>query len=334
MTTGHEMIKPQDVEVENATLTDTYGKMTIQPLERGYGYTLGNALRRTLLSSLTGTAITGIEVDGAGHEFSSIPDVREDLTELILNLKQVRLRLHGEGVEELKLEVKGPGVATAGDLEGGSNVEILNPQHVLAHIGDGGKLRLRAFAESGRGFRASEEGRDPDWPVGRISVDAIFSPVRKVNFEVTNARVGQRTDHDKLVFEITTDGSVSPVDALSVAANILQDQLSVFSAVKPGVGGSDSVGQTVGGAVNPVFLKALRDLDLQNRSINSLEAGGINYLGDLVQLTEAQLTAVKNFGKKSLEEVHELLETLGLTLGMNIEGWPPKQLERPESQEA
>lgn len=332
MLTGPEMIKPQEVDVDGASLTDVYGKMTIQPLERGYGHTLGNALRRVLLSSLSGAAISGIEVDGALHEFSQVPDVREDLTELILNLKQVRIKMHGEGPEEIKLVVKGPGVATAGDFEGSQNIEILNPGHVLAHIGEGGSLRLRAVVENGRGFRTADEIKDPDWPIGRIAIDAIFSPVRKVNFEVSNARVGQRTDYDKLVFEITTDGSVKPVEALSIAANLLQDQLSIFSAVK--ASSASAGGKSVAGAVNPVFLKALRDLDLKNRSVNALHGAGIHFLGDLVQMTEAEIGAISNFGQKSLEEVHALLESMGLALGMKIEGWPPAQLERPEAQEA
>lgn len=333
MVTGPEMIKPQEVDVDTSSLTDTFGKMTIQPLERGYGHTLGNALRRVLLSSLSGAAITGIEVDGAVHEFSQVPDVREDLTELILNLKQVRIKMHGEGPEDLTLVVKGPGVATAGDFEGSHNIEILNPKQVLAHIGEGGSLRLRARVESGRGFRSADDIKDPDWPIGRIAVDAIFSPVRKVNFEVANARVGQRTDYDRLVFEIQTDGSVAPVEALSIAANLLQDQLTIFSAVKTAPSAAQG-GKTVAGAVNPVFLKALRDLELKNRSVNALHGAGIHFLGDLVQMTEAEIAAISNFGQKSLEEVHALLESLGLALGMKIEGWPPAQLERPEAQEA
>lgn len=334
METGLEMIKPQETVVEEETLTETFGKITVEPLERGYGYTLGNALRRVLLSSLTGAGITGIEVEGAVHEFSSLADVREDLTELILNLKQVRIKLHGDGPEELTLDVDGEGVATAGDFEGNQNVEVLNPKQILAHIGEGGNLKIRAIVRQGRGFLSAEENKDPEWPLGRIAMDSIFSPVRKVNFEVSNARVGQRTDYDKLVFEITTDGSVKPVEALSVAANILQEQLGVFAATATSQEGAGAgAGETVGGSVNPVFMKPIRELDLQNRSINSLEAAGIGYLGDLVQMTETELTAVKNFGKKSLSEVKELLDEMGLTLGMKIEGWPPKQLERAAAQE-
>lgn len=332
MVAGLEMIKPQEVAVEEGTLTDTYGKMTIQPLERGYGHTLGNALRRVLLSSLTGAAVTGVEVDGAVHEFSAIKDVKEDVTELILNLKQMRLRLHGEGPQEIKLEVKGPGVATAADFEGSPNVEILNPDHVLAHIGKGGSLKLRAIVEVGRGFRTSEDNKNPDWPIGRIAVDSIFSPVRKVNFDVSNARVGQRTDYDRLVLEVETDGSVTPVDALSIAANVLQDQLAVFAGVsaKGATSVATAASGSVAGALNPLFLRPIRELDLQNRSINSLESAGIHFLGDLVELTETELADVKNLGKKSLVEVKELLDGLGLTLGTKIDGWPPAQLERPQ----
>ncbi len=339
MVAGLEMIKPQEIVVEEETLTEVYGKLTIQPLERGYGHTLGNALRRVLLSSLTGSAITGIEVDGAVHEFSSIADVREDVTELIMNLKKVRIRMHGDGPEEMTIDVKGPGVATADDFEGGQNIEVLNPKHVLAHIGDGGSLRIRAIVEQGRGFRSSEENKDPDWPLGRIAIDSIFSPIKKVNFEVSNARVGQRTDYDKLVMQVETDGSVTPVDAVAIAASVLQDQLSIFSGVSaPAAGAVAAAGSTaassVAGSINPVFMKAIRDLDLQNRSINSLEAAGIAYLGDLVQLTETELSAVKNLGKKSLTEIKELLESSGLTVGMKIEGWPPQQLDREGAQEA
>lgn len=332
MATGLEMIRPQDIDVEQDSLTETFGKLTIQPLERGYGYTLGNALRRVLLSSLSGAAITGIEVDGAVHEFSAIPDVKEDVSELILNLKQVRLRIHGNGPEELKLDVAGPGVATAGDFEGSQNVEILDPNLVLAHIGEGGRLKLRAIVEQGRGFATSEENKDPDWPLGRIAVDAIFSPVRKVNFQVSNARVGQRTDYDKLMMEVYTDGSVSPLDAVSIAAKILQDQLAIFTGVNAVEQTSGQLAKTsaVAGALNPVFLKPLRELDLQNRSVNSLEAAGVRYLGDLVQMTETELASVKNLGKKTLDEVRELLETMGLTMGMKLDGWPPVSLDQAE----
>lgn len=335
MVAGLEMIKPQEVVVDETTLTETFGKMTIQPLERGYGHTLGNALRRVLLSSLTGAAVTGVEIDGAVHEFSAIKDVKEDVTELILNIKQMRLRLHGEGPEEIKLEVKGPGVATAADFEGSHNVEILNPDHVLAHIGKGGLLKLRAVIQVGRGFQTSDENKDPDWPIGRIAIDSIFSPVRKVNFDVANARVGQRTDYDRLVLEIETDGSVTPVDALSIAANVLQDQLSVFISVntRPTASGAQSAAVgSVAGSLNPLFLRPIRELDLQNRSINSLESAGIHFLGDLVELTETELADVKNLGKKSLVEVKDLLDGFGLTLGTKIEGWPPHQLERPKTE--
>ncbi|RMF14926.1 MAG: DNA-directed RNA polymerase subunit alpha, partial [Candidatus Dadabacteria bacterium] len=255
---------------------------------------------------------------------------------LILNLKQVRLKMHGEGPEELLLEVSGPGVATAADFEGSSNVEVLNPDFVIAHIGEGGTLKIRAIVEAGRGFVPAEENKNPDWPIGRIAVDAIFSPVRRVNFDVTNARVGQRTDYDKLVLEIDTDGSVSPLDALAIAAGVLQEQLAVFSGSIATSGAAESVSgsSSVAGAINPVFMRAIRELELQNRSINSLESAGIYYLGDLVQLSDTELSAIKNLGPKSQAEIKELLDELGLTLGTAIEGWPPQQLERPDRETA
>jgi len=328
MVLGIEMIKPEGIEVEDATLTPEYGKLTVEPLERGYGYTMGNALRRVLLSSLTGAAVTGVEVEGALHEFSSIPDVREDVTELILNLKQVRFKMHSAGPETLTLDVKGKGVATAGDFETNQNIEVVNPKHILAHIGEGARLQLRVIVETGRGFRAGDENQNPDWPLGTIGVDSIFSPVRKVNFEVSNARVGQRTDYDKLVFEIHTDGSVTPQDALAIAAGTLQDQLSVFSGLATSSGAGAQASEAVAGSLNPVFLRPVKELELQNRTLNSLESAGISYLGDLVQMTETAVSSIKNFGKKSLSEVKELLDEMGLTLGMKIEGWPPASIEQ------
>lgn len=316
MLTGPEMIKPQEVDVDGASLTDVYGKMTIQPLERGYGHTLGNALRRVLLSSLSGAAISGIEVDGALHEFSQVPDVREDLTELILNLKQVRIKMHGEGPEEIKLVVKGPGVATAGDFEGSQNIEILNPGHVLAHIGEGGSLRLRAVVENGRGFRTADEIKDPDWPIGRIAIDAIFSPVRKVNFEVSNARVGQRTDYDKLMLDVTTDGSVDPKDAVAQAAEILIRQLAIFTDLEKieGFGETASEVETEIPQARGMENFPIEELELGVRSYNCLKRVGIETIGDLVSKSENELAAIPNFGKKSIEEVKETLSAHGLTL--------------------
>lgn len=334
MVLGLEMIRPQNVEVDQDTLTNTFGKFLIQPLERGYGSTIGNSLRRVLLSSLSGAAITGVRVDGALHEFSALPDVREDLTELILNLKQVRIKMHGKGPEEIELEVKGEGVATAGDFEGSSNIEVLNPQLVLAHIGKGGVLKITAIVEQGRDFRSSEENKNADWPLGTIAIDSIFSPVIKVNFDVSNARVGQRTDYDKLVMEVHTDGSVKPLDSISIAANLLQDQLSIFGSVSLSEHGSQAeqtAGEAVGGSLNPLFRQPIQDLNLQNRSVNSLLADGIMFVGDLVRLSEDELMRVKNLGKKSQQEIISCLESLGLSLGMEIEGWPPAELTEKSS---
>jgi DNA-directed RNA polymerase subunit alpha len=315
-----ELMKPTQIQVEEESYSPTYGKFTVQPLERGYGITLGNALRRVLLSSIPGTAITAVEIEGAPHEFTSLPDVREDVTEIILNLKGVRLKSHRKEPEEILLDVTGPKVAVAGDFRVPHDVEIINPDHIIAHVEERGHLRIRATIEKGRGFWTSEELKRSDVPIGTIFVDALFSPIRRVNFEVGHARVGQRTDYDKLTLEITTDGSITPKEALTYAARILQDQFQVFlftgGELRPG-----AEKQPFTGGLDPRLLTPVEDLNLSNRTVAVLQANGVQYLGDLVQLDAKTLLTWKNFGEKSLEEVEGLLKELGMELGTNLPDW-------------
>lgn len=315
-----ELMKPNRIQVEEETYSATYGKFTVQPLERGYGVTLGNALRRVLLSSIPGAAITAVEIEGAPHEFTTLPDIREDVSEIILNLKGVRLRVHHSEPQEIFLDVTGPKVATAGDFKVTHDMDILNPEHVIAHIGERGHLRMRALVAKGRGFMSSEEIKRTDVPIGTIFVDALFSPVRRVNFDVGHARVGQRTDYDKLVIEITTDGSITPKEALTYAARILQDQIQVFLFTG---GELETRGEKapITGGLDPRLLTPVEDLNLSNRTVALLHANEVRYLGDLVQLDSTTMLKWKNFGDKSLAEVENLLKELGLKLGMELPDW-------------
>lgn len=327
-----DLIKPKALDVEKETLSSTYGKFVAKPLERGFGLTLGNSLRRVLLSSLQGAAVTAVRLDGVVHEFTTIPDVKEDVAEVILNLKEVRFRLAGDSATVL-LDVVGPKVVTAGDLIVTEHVSILNPDQVIATVGKGGRLRAEIQVARGRGYRSSDGAVSADLPVGWISVDCFFSPIRKVNYTVTQSRVGQRTDFDKLTFEVWTDGSVLPEDAVSLGSKILKDQLSVFLNFEEEPEPTVRVAEESGAQFNPNLYRSVEELELSVRSANCLQNANIKYIYELVQRSEAEMLKTKNFGRKSLNEIKDILSEMGLSLGMKLDGFVPP-VNPPKASEA
>jgi DNA-directed RNA polymerase subunit alpha len=324
-----DLIRPKRLEVEKETLTPFYGKFTAEPFERGLGITIGNSLRRILLSSLQGAAITSVKIDGVLHEFSTIPGTKEDMTEIILNLKEVRLKLHTEGPKTIRVKTEGPKVLKAGDILTGDAVEILNPDHYIATLSRDGKLSMEMLVKMGRGYVPAERNKEENQPVGTIPMDAIFSPTKKVNYTVTNARVGQITDYDKLNLEVWTDGSLNPEEAVAHAAKILKDQLSIFITFEEEEEAemSYSEDEEEKEGINENLLRSVDELELSVRSANCLKHANIKLIGDLVQKTEAEILATKNFGRKSLNEIKEILSEMGLNLGMKLDRWPPKKSE-------
>ena len=330
-----DLIRPKRVEVEKETLTPFYGKFTAEPFERGLGLTIGNSLRRILLSSLQGAAITSVKIDGVLHEFSTIPGVKEDVTEIILNLKEVRLKLHTEGPKTIRVKAEGPKVLKAGDIITGDAVEILNPEHYLATLSKDAKLSMEMAVKMSKGYISAERNKEENQPIGTIPIDAIFSPIKKVNYTVTNARVGQITDYDRLILEVWTDGSLNPEEAVVHASKILKDQLSIFITFEEEeeeeeeeekemeVSGDE--GEKKG--LNENLFRSVDELELSVRSANCLKHANIKLIGDLVQKTEAEILATKNFGRKSLNEIKEILAEMGLSLGMKVENWPHKREE-------
>ena len=323
-----DLIRPKRLEVEKETVTPTYGKFTAEPFERGFGITIGNSLRRILLSSLQGGAITSLKVDGVLHEFSTIPGTKEDITEIILNLKEVRLKLHTEGPKTIRVKAEGPTVLKAGDILTGDAVEILNPDHYIATLSRDGKLSMEMVVKTGRGYVSAERNKEEGQPIGTIPMDAIFSPIKKVNYTVTNARVGQITDYDKLILEVWTDGSLTPEEAVAHAAKILKEQLSIFITFEEEEEEiSYPEDEEEKEAFNENLLRSVDELELSVRSANCLKHANIKLIGDLVQKTEAEILATKNFGRKSLNEIKEILTEMGLSLGMKLDNWPPKKSE-------
>jgi DNA-directed RNA polymerase subunit alpha len=297
-----------------------------EPLERGFGLTLGNALRRVLLSSLQGSAITSVQIDNVLHEFSSVAGVREDVTDIVLNLKGVAVSMEVEGSKRVSISAKGPGVVTAGDISESSGIEILNRDHVICHLDEGASLFMEMTVESGKGYVAAYKNRPEDAPIGLIPIDAIFSPISKVSYDVQATREGQVLDYDKLTMKIETDGSVTPEDAIAFAARILQDQLSVFvNFDEPEAAGRAEEEDDL--EFNPLLLKKVDELELSVRSANCLKNDNIVYIGDLIQKTEAEMLRTPNFGRKSLNEIKEVLTAMGLHLGMDILDWPPDNIE-------
>ncbi|MEQ7873453.1 DNA-directed RNA polymerase subunit alpha [Sphingomonas sp. ASV193] len=341
-----ELKKPNALERKGGTDTRRKASFVAEPLERGFGMTLGNSLRRVLLSSLQGAAVTSIKIDGVLHEFSSLAGVREDVTDIILNIKQVALKMEGEGPKRLHLSATGPGEVTAGQIVCPADIEVTNPDLVICHLDQGATLNMELTATTGKGYVAAANNRPADAPIGLIPVDSLFSPVRQVAYKVENTRVGQELDYDKLTLTVDTDGTVSPEDALAYAARILQDQLSLFvhfddsmvrsspSAMIGGAGASaGGMGGEAGGVptdtnqLNRYLLKKVDELELSVRSANCLKNDNIIYIGDLVQKTEAEMLRTPNFGRKSLNEIKEVLSSMGLRLGMDIPGWPPENIE-------
>ncbi|MDF1586405.1 DNA-directed RNA polymerase subunit alpha [Marinimicrococcus flavescens] len=321
-----ELIKPQKLDIQPGRRPDREATVVVEPLERGFGITLGNALRRVLLSSLQGSAITAIHIDSVLHEFSTIPGVREDVTDIVLNLKSLGIRLHSEGPKRAYLKVEGPKVVTAGMIEAGHDIEVMDPDHVICHVDQGGKLSMELTVDSGKGYVPAALNKSEDAPIGLVAVDAIFSPVRRVAYKVENARVGQQTDYDKVTLQIETDGSVSPEDALALAARILQDQLQLFiNFEEPSL--AQAAERRPELPFNPNLLRKVDELELSVRSANCLKNDNIVYIGDLVQKTDAEMLRTPNFGRKSLNEIKEVLSQMGLHLGMEVSGWPPENIE-------
>jgi DNA-directed RNA polymerase subunit alpha len=319
-----ELIKPAQLEVEDKTLTATFGKFYAEPFERGFGQTIGNSLRRILLSSLMGASIVAVRIKGILHEFSTVPGVTEDVADIILNLKEVRLRLNESEQQTLKIEAKGPGTILAKDMIAPPSVEILNPDHKIATLARDAKFEMEMLVKLGRGYVPAERNKEEGAPVDTIFIDAIFSPVQKVNFTVANARVGQRTDYDRLIFEIQTDGSVKPDDAMAYAAKILQDQVSIFvnfqEEPRPE---KREDGPSI--PLNDNLFRSVDELEFSVRSQNCLQNADIKYIGELVQKSEQEMLRTKNFGHKSLNEIKEILKEMGLELGMKIDHFPSRE---------
>jgi DNA-directed RNA polymerase subunit alpha len=313
------LIRPKRIDVDNATHTLFYGEFTIQPLERGFGITLGNALRRVLLSSIQGAAIVSAKIDGVLHEFSTLPGVKEDITDIILNLKGVRFRLGQADTKEVRINVDHAGPITAADIITDGTIEVLNPQHYIATVSGKGNFKAELVVKVGKGYIPAKKELDPDQPEGTINIDAIFSPVKKVNYVVSHARVGQITDYDKLVLEVWTDGSVIPEDAIAYSAKILKQQLDVFINFEEVEEEVQPIKEDEKGDINKVLLRSVEDLELSVRSANCLKNAGINTIGELVQKTEAEMLKTKNFGRKSLSEIKDILGEYNLTFGMNLD---------------
>ena len=321
-----ELIKPTQLEIKAGNDPMRQATVIAEPLERGFGLTLGNALRRVLMSSLQGAAITSVQIDNVLHEFSSVAGVREDVTDIVLNLKGVALRMDVEGPKRLAISAKGPGVVTAGDISETAGIEVLNKDHVICHLDDGADVFMELTVNTGKGYVAADKNRPEDAPIGLIPIDAIYSPVKKVAYEVQPTREGQVLDYDKLTLKIETDGSITPEDAVAYAARILQDQLSIFvNFDEPEAAGKADADD--GLEFNPLLLKKVDELELSVRSANCLKNDNIVYIGDLIQKTEAEMLRTPNFGRKSLNEIKEVLSGMGLHLGMEVEDWPPENIE-------
>jgi DNA-directed RNA polymerase subunit alpha len=325
-----EFQMPKRIEVDRATRTHHYGRFTAEPFERGFGTTVGNALRRVLLSSLEGAAVTSVQIDGVYHEFSAIPGVREDVTDIILNLKELLLEMHGYEPKVITIQAEGEQEITAADILADPDIEVLNPELHIATLNKDGKLQMQMTVKKGRGYVPAEMHVDEEMPAQAIPIDAIFSPVQKVNFSVENARVGRRTDYDKLVLEVTTNGSLTPEEAVSQAAQILRDHLEIFvnfkEETRPEIPAVD---------VDRVHLldnlkRSVDELELSVRSYNCLKNANIRNIGELVQKSEAEMLKTRNFGRKSLNEIKEILETLGLNLGMKLDDEIVAELARAE----
>ena len=324
-----DLIRPKKLQVETESLTNTYGKFYAEPFERGFGTTLGTGLRRVLISSLQGAAIVSVKAKGVLHEFSAVPGVTEDMTDIILNLKGVRLKVHGNESRVIRIVQKGEGVVKAKDIVTDNNVEILNPEHHIATCSKDANLEMDLMVKVGKGYVPADRNRDEKAPVGTIPIDAIFSPISKVNFTVTNARVGQITDYDKLTIEVWTDGSVKPQDSVAYASKILKDQLSIFINFDEDVEPQEEAEpEEERERFNENLYRSVDELELSVRSANCLKNAGIKLIGELVSRSEAEMLKTQNFGRKSLNEIKDILVDMGLTLGMKLENFPDPEIMR------
>ncbi len=322
-----ELIKPTKLDIERETCTTDHVRFSAEPFERGYGITIGNSLRRVLLSSIMGAAITTVKIEGVDHEFSTIRGVKEDVTEIILNLKKVVLRMDDDKPRMLKIEKKGEGVVTAGDIIHEAGVEIVNPEHPIATLSEEAKLYMEMKVKVGRGYVPSERNLEEDDPIGTIPIDAIYSPIQKVSYTVTPARVGHRTDYDKLTMEIATNGSVPALDALAFGAKIVRDQMRIFMNFEEDEGFEERGGRVSDQQeFSDNLYKSVDELELSVRSANCLKNADIKYIGELVQKTEQEILMTKNFGRKSLNEIKEILSCMGLRLGTKIESFPAREV--------
>lgn len=327
-----ELIKPKSLEAEK--IESTYGKFVAKPLERGYGLTLGNSLRRVLLSSLNGAAVVAVRFDGVEHEFSSIPGVKEDVTDIILNIKQVNLRFLGEADTSIRIKAKGSQVLTAASIETSGDVEILNPNQVICTLNEEAEVNMEMLVRHGRGYVSADRNRTSDLPIGFIAIDAIFAPIRRVAYNVANARVGQDTDFDKLTLEVWTNGAVRPDDAVAYAAKILKEQLTTFinfDETEEEVEKDNTAEEKP--KLNEHLFKTVDALELSVRAANCLENANIKYIGELVTKSESDMLKTKNFGRKSLNEIKDILVEMGLSLGMKIDGFDPSVLRQQEHEE-
>ncbi|MFN3855827.1 MAG: DNA-directed RNA polymerase subunit alpha [Phreatobacter sp.] len=321
-----ELIKPEKLVITPGDDPKRSATAVAEPLERGFGLTLGNALRRILLSSLQGAAVTAVQIDGVLHEFSSIAGVREDVTDIVLNIKDIAIKMQGEGPKRMVVRKEGPGVVTAGDIQTIGDVVILNPELTICTLDEGASIRMEFTVNTGKGYVPAEKNRPEDAPIGLIPVDSLYSPVKKVSYQVSPTREGQVLDYDKLTLSVETNGSVSPEDAIAYAARILQDQLEIFVNFEEPR--KEVVQETIPDlAFNPALLKKVDELELSVRSANCLKNDNIVYIGDLIQKTEAEMLRTPNFGRKSLNEIKEVLAQMGLHLGMEVSGWPPENIE-------
>ncbi len=321
-----ELIKPAQLEVKPGNDPARKATVVAEPLERGFGLTMGNALRRVLMSSLQGAAITSVQIDNVLHEFSSVAGVREDVTDIVLNLKGVSIRMEVEGPKRLSVSARGPAVVTAGDISDSAGIEILNRDHVICHLDDGAELFMELTVNTGKGYVSADKNKPEDAPIGLVPIDAIFSPVKKVSYDVQPTREGQVLDYDKLTMKVETDGSITPDDAVAFAARILQDQLGIFvNFDEPESARAQDDEDEL--EFNPLLLKKVDELELSVRSANCLKNDNIVYIGDLIQKTEAEMLRTPNFGRKSLNEIKEVLSGMGLHLGMDIVDWPPENID-------
>lgn len=330
-----ELIRPNVIKVDQASLTGNYGKFEATPLEKGMGVTIGNSLRRILLSTLQGASIYAVKIDGVLHEFSTIKDVVEDVSDIILNLKELRIRLNKGSTATGKISIRGERRVTGKDVGGDSAIEVLNPEHHIATCSsDNAKLDMELYIKMGKGYINAEENKDPNFDVGVIPIDSIFSPIKRVNYKVLDQRVGQKTDYDKLVLEVWTDGTLKPEDAVGYAAKILKEQLTVFINFEETKEDVKKVHERKEESKNELvdaLYKKVDELELSVRSANCLQNANITFIGELVQKTESEMLKTKNFGRKSLNEIKEILGEMGLNLGMKVENWnPPSESDKIE----